>query len=107
MLALPLLAGWLVWREVGFGIATQAMGRALDAEGGLPVDDLPRRPSGRVERPAADAAFAVRQAEALAAPGDWRARYRLGLAYDDAGDRRRAREAMRRAITLRGRDLSQ
>ena len=35
-----------------------------------------------------------------ASPDDWRAWYRLGLAYDASGDRRRAREAVRRAITL-------
>jgi Flp pilus assembly protein TadD len=34
------------------------------------------------------------------APDDWRTWFRLGIAYDDAGDRRRAREAMRRAISL-------
>jgi Flp pilus assembly protein TadD len=33
-------------------------------------------------------------------PGDWKAWYRLGLAYDGAGDRRRAREAIREAIRL-------
>ena len=31
---------------------------------------------------------------------DGDALFRLGLAYDGAGDRRRAREAIRRAITL-------
>lgn len=33
-------------------------------------------------------------------PSDWRAWFRLGLAYQDAGDRRRARKAMRQAGTL-------
>ncbi len=101
VIVLPLIAGWLVWREVCFGLATQQMGRQLAAEGGLPVDDLPRRPSGRVERAAADAAFAARRAEAEVAPQDWRAWFRLAVAYDDAGDRRRARAAMRQAIALR------
>jgi cytochrome c-type biogenesis protein CcmH/NrfG len=81
-------------------VATQRLGEQLAAEGGLPADDLPRRPSGRVDRDAADAVFARRRAEAEAAPDDWRSWYRLGIAYDDAGDRRRAREAMRKAITL-------
>jgi Flp pilus assembly protein TadD len=76
------------------------LGERLAAEGGLPADDLARRPSGRVERAAADEVFARRRAEAEAAPDDWRSWFRLGIAYDDAGDRRRAREAMRRAITL-------
>jgi Flp pilus assembly protein TadD len=37
------------------------------------------------------------------APDDWAAWFRLGLAYDDAGDRRRAREALQRAIALHDR----
>ena len=76
---------------------TAELGRALDATGELPEDDLPRRPSGRVEREAADARFAVRQREVEASP-NWGAWFRLAAGYDDAGDRRRARAAMRMAI---------
>ncbi|HSK56842.1 MAG TPA: tetratricopeptide repeat protein [Jiangellales bacterium] len=100
VLVLPAVAAVVVAREVRFGLATQRMARELEAAGALPVDDLPRRPSGRVVREAADHAFAGRRAEVEAAPGDWRAWYRLALAYDDAGDRRRAREAMRHAARL-------
>lgn len=103
VLVLPVLAAWLLWRELHFGADTQRLGRQLADEGGLPSDDLPRRPSGRAERGAAHAAFAVRQAEMEAAPEDWRAWFRLAIAYDDAGDRSRARDAMRRAIALHGR----
>jgi Flp pilus assembly protein TadD len=35
-------------------------------------------------------------------PEDWRAWFRLAHAYDVAGDRGRAREAMRKAIELGG-----
>ncbi len=100
VLLLPLLALGLVWRELVFGRRSAEVAAALEAEGGLPVDDLPRRPSGRIERAAADEAFAVRQAEVEQEPESWQAWYRLALAYDDAGDRRRAREAVRRAIGL-------
>jgi cytochrome c-type biogenesis protein CcmH/NrfG len=102
VLALPIVAAVVVAREVRFGVATQRMARELEATGGLPVDDLPRRPSGRVVREAADATFAGRRAEVEAAPEDWRAWYRLAVAYDDAGDRRRARDAMRYAARLHG-----
>jgi Flp pilus assembly protein TadD len=102
VLVLPAVAAVVVAREVRFGVATQRMARELDAAGGLPVDDLPRRPSGRVVREAADASFAGRRAEVEAAPEDWRAWYRLAVAYDDAGDRRRARDAMRYAARLHG-----
>lgn len=100
VLLLPVLALGLVWREISFGRRSAQLAAALEAEGGLPVDDLPRRPSGRVDRAAADEAFAVRQAEVEAEPESWQAWYRLALAYDDAGDRSRARSAVRRAIGL-------
>jgi hypothetical protein len=100
LLVLPALGVVLVWREVEFGRRTARLGARLASEGGLPVDDLPRRPSGRVDREAADAAFQALRAEAEADPGSWRAWYRLALAYDAAGDRGRAREAARHAVAL-------
>lgn len=100
LLGLPLLGIWVLWREVRFGLAMQRMGRLLAQEGGLPVDDLPKSPSGRPERAAADARFAERQAQVEAAPDDWRNWFRLALAYDDARDRKRARRAMRQALAL-------
>lgn len=106
LLVLPLLGLGLVWREIAFGRRSAELAAALEAEGGLPVDDLPRRPSGRVDRAAADAAFDGRQAEVEAEPDSWRAWYRLALAYDDAGDRSRARAAVRRAIELHDRQPS-
>jgi hypothetical protein len=100
VLLLPLVGGVLVAMELRFGIATQRLGERLAAEGGLPSGDVPRLPSGRPDRSAADEVFAVRRAETEAAPDDWRTWFRLGIAYDDAGDRRRARAALRQAITL-------
>jgi cytochrome c-type biogenesis protein CcmH/NrfG len=100
VIALPLVGAWAVWREIRFGLESEQMARQLEAEGGLPVDDLPRRPSGRPDRAAADAAFVQRREAAQAAPDDWRSWFRLALAYDDAGDRRRARQTMRRAGRL-------
>jgi tetratricopeptide (TPR) repeat protein len=100
VLVLPFVGAWAVARELRFGLASERLASALDAEGGLPVDDLPRRPSGRVERVAADAAFATYQADVEADPQDWRRWYRLATAYDAAGDRRRARAAVRQAIAL-------
>jgi hypothetical protein len=100
VMLLPVVGAVLVGAELRFGLATQRLGERLASEGGLPADELPRRPSGRVDRGAADEVFARRRAEAEAAPDDWRSWFRLGIAYDDAGDRRRAREAMRKAIAL-------
>ena len=47
ILAFPVIGLWVLWREWQFGRATEALGHELAARGELPLDDLPRRPSGR------------------------------------------------------------
>jgi hypothetical protein len=101
LLFLPALGVWMIYREWRFGRAIQAMGQELAARDALPVDDLPRRPSGRPERAAADARFAEVRARVEAEPEAWERWYELAVAYDHAGDRKRARGAMRQAIALR------
>ena len=105
VLVIPLLGAVLVWRELQFGRQTETLARELEATGGLPIDDLPRRPSGRIDRAAADEAFLKYKAEAEAAPDDWRVWFRLSTAYDAAGDRKRARATMRTAISHHSRAL--
>ncbi|MFZ0325369.1 MAG: hypothetical protein WAN48_14715 [Actinomycetes bacterium] len=100
VLILPVVGGVLVVRELRFGLATQLLAEQLEAEGRLPVDDVARRASGRVDRDAADQAFVVYRDQVERSPDDCGAWYALAIAYDDAGDRRRARAAMRRAIAL-------
>lgn len=100
VIVIPLIGAWVLWRELAFGLRTQTLGRELGSEGGLPVDDLPRTPSGRIEKAAADERFATYEQQVQEAPDDWRAWYRLAIGYDDARDRKRARSAMRRAIAL-------
>ncbi|GAA2728397.1 hypothetical protein [Cellulomonas aerilata] len=101
VLVLPLLAVALVAREWVLAVAVQRMADELAAAGQLPVDELPRSPSGRIDRAAAREAFETARLDAEAHPGDWAARYRLGFAYDAAGDRRRARASLRLAAKLR------
>jgi hypothetical protein len=98
VVVIPVIGVWVLWRELAFGIASQRLGRQLGDEGGLPVDDLPRMPSGRIVKEAADVRFAEYEGQVQAAPDDWRAWYRLAIGYDDARDRKRARWAMRGAI---------
>lgn len=101
VLILPLLGVWIAYSNLRFGWETEKMARELDADGLLPdVSHLPKRPSGRVDREAADSWFEERRAEVEAAPEDWRAWFRLAYAYDIAGDRGRARETMKRAVQL-------
>jgi cytochrome c-type biogenesis protein CcmH/NrfG len=104
LVVLPLIAAWAIGREIWFGARAAALGRRLEAEGALPEEELAVRPSGRVLREEADAVFPAYREAVEAAPEDWRAWYRLGLAYDGAGDRRRARGAIRTAIRFEGQD---
>lgn len=100
LIVLPLIAVWAMWREIRFGVRASALAARLETEGGLPAEELDVRPSGRPERAQADELFPAYRADVEAHPEDWRAWFRLGLAYDGAGDRRRARQAIRTAITL-------
>ncbi|CAL8897234.1 hypothetical protein KVA01_17860 [Kocuria varians] len=105
MLVIPAVGAWAMVREIVFGARTQRLGRELAARGELPEDDLPRTPSGRYVREAADEHFDVVRREVEARPEDWGGWYRLSLAYSASGDGRRARGAMRTAIALhRGAD---
>ncbi|TIH39973.1 hypothetical protein D4765_03960 [Subtercola vilae] len=100
LLVMPIVGAWALYRELRFGFTTQKLVGILESEGGLPVDDLPKRPSGRPFRAEADAEFDVYRDEVEAAPGSWRAWFRLGLAYDASGDRKRARKALRQSIAF-------
>lgn len=105
VLVLPLLGVWIVVNTWRSGLAVQRLARRLSAEGALPdTSGLPRTPSGRVDRVAADEWFELRRAEVASDSEDWRGWYRLAHAYDVAGDRRRARETMRKAIELEARE---
>jgi cytochrome c-type biogenesis protein CcmH/NrfG len=101
VLLLPVVGVWAVAATLRAGLAHQRLAR-LAAEDGMDLDvsGLPTTPSGRVQRTAADALFQSVRDEVEAHPDDWRRWYRLARAYDYAGDRTRAREAMRKAVAL-------
>lgn len=98
--ALPVVGVWVVWREIDFGYAMQAMGAQLEAERDLPVDDFARMPSGRITSEDAQRFLAAERERLDAQPQDWKSWYRFGLALDASRDRRRARAAMREARRL-------
>ena len=64
----------------------ERLARRLEAEGGLPDDEVPASASGRVERAAADAVFERYAAEVQQHPESWQHWFRLALAYDAASD---------------------
>ncbi|MGV3016438.1 hypothetical protein [Rothia sp. 88186D007BW] len=130
LIVLPILGTWAMVREIIFGSRTQALGQELAAEAelpedtlpqdtqpqdtqpqdtqpqdtqpqdALPEDTLPRTKAGRIDRAAADAQFTHIAAATEAEPANWKNWFRLSLAYDACGDRKRARTAMRTAIAL-------
>lgn len=100
LIVLPIIGAWALVTEILFGVRAERLARILETEGGMPSESIPLRPSGRPDREAADAQFPRYQAEVEAEPESWRAWFRLALAYDASGDRRRARWATRRSISL-------
>ncbi|MCX2181490.1 hypothetical protein KV205_13250 [Streptomyces sp. SKN60] len=97
---LPVVGTWFLWQNTRFARRANRLAAELEAEGGLPVDELKRTQGGRIDRDSADEVFARRKAETEDAPDDWRSWFRLAVAYHDARDTPRARKAMQRAITL-------
>jgi cytochrome c-type biogenesis protein CcmH/NrfG len=104
LLVLPGIGLWAMVATLRAGFVHQKLAR-LAVEDGMELDvsALPRRPSGRIEREAADALFDTVRTELQSDPDDWRRWYRLARAYDYAGDRSRARQTMKKAVELQGR----
>jgi hypothetical protein len=101
VLLMPLVGAWAMIATLRAGFAHQRLARMAREEGmELDVSGLPRMPSGRIQRDAADALFAAVRDELDAEPDDWRRWYRLARAYDYAGDRGRARETMKKAVQM-------
>jgi hypothetical protein len=94
MLFLPAVAFWGIFMELRFGLRIEKLGDQLKKENAWPQFPFELRPSGR---PTKESGQNVEADET-----NWKAWFALGLAYDAAGDRARARKAMRQAITLTG-----
>jgi hypothetical protein len=104
LLIFPLIGIWVMVSTLRAGLAHQRLARIARDEGmELDVSSLPRMPSGRIQRDAADALFVTVREELENDPDNWRRWYRLARAYDYAGDRSRARETMRKAVEMQER----
>jgi hypothetical protein len=101
LMILPLIGVWVMVSTLRAGLAHQRLARIIHDEGlELDVSALPRMPSGRIRREAADALFQSVREEVEREPDNWRRWYRLARAYDYAGDRARARETMSKAVEM-------
>lgn len=74
VLILPVLAAWLVWREVRFGFRMQELGERVQVVDERPMEQL------------------IEDAESD--PDDWLTWYWVGVGYLDAGDKKQARGAL-------------
>lgn len=100
LLIFPVLAIVFIIAELRFGLQVEKLGKVLEDSGQWPRFDFELRPSGRVVRASADAEFVKHRAITDAEPDNWNNWFALGLVYDAAGDRKRARASMRKAIEL-------
>lgn len=100
LIILPLIGVWALAREIVFGYTATKLTDVLSSGGELPEELVATTASGRPIRDEADAAFPRYRDAAEREPNNWRAWMRLGLVYDAAGDRKRARRAIRQAISL-------
>lgn len=98
ILIFPIFAIWSLVAELRFGFAAQRLANQLTSQG-YPELALELRPSGKATKESAAAEF-ERISSELKAQESWQLWFRLGEAYDASGDRKRARQAIRRAIAL-------
>lgn len=100
LVAFPILGIFYIFLEVRFGVRIEKLASQLETEGNWPKFNFELRPSGRVIKASADAEFDRFKRAVEDDRGNWRNWFSLGLVYDAAGDRARARAAMRKAIEL-------
>ena len=100
LFVLPAITLYGIIREWMFARAVSMLTKKVNEAGVWPEFRFELRPSGRPTRASADAEFQRFAAAAEIAPADWHSWFNLSLAYDAAGDRRRARSAMRKAVAL-------
>jgi len=98
ILVLPAFALWSIFSELRFGIRAQKLGERLEAAG-VPDLALEFRASGKATKESAQLEF-ERISAALKQGESWQLWFQLGQAYEANGDRKRARFAIRKAISL-------
>ena len=86
VLILPVIGVWFLWKNTQFVRRANGLAAELDAEGGLPVDELRRTPGGRDRPRLGRRGLRQAQGRGRGRPGDWRSWFRLAVAYHDARD---------------------
>ena len=93
VLILPIIGGWLVFREVKFGFTSTRMGEQIPDE---------RLPSRKIKPRSNEADKYLEVAIELAkdAQEDWQNWFCVAIGYDLVGERKLARESMQYAVEL-------
>jgi len=97
MAVFPLVAIWAIYKEIRFGMASEKLVKRAIAVGVTELE-LELRPSGRATKDSAERAF-----ESVKDSFDetsWSSWLLLSEAYEASGDRKRARQAMRKALLI-------
>jgi len=100
LVIIGLLGLTVLYKELSFASRASKLGDRLEAQGAFPTEKLDSMPSGRFYQEDGDKLFEKYAEEVKSSPEDWSAWFKLGLAYDAAGDRKRGLKAVRRAIEL-------
>ena len=100
LFGLPAVGVWSIIRELRFGLQVEKLAKRVRDENVWPRFELEMRPSGRPIRASAEKVFAEYAELTENNPDDGHSWFNLSLAYDAAGDSRRARAAMRTAVRL-------
>jgi hypothetical protein len=100
ILVFPVFAIWLTVMEFRFALRLEKLSKQIETDGTWPELKFEFRPSGRATKESAAIVFAEYAKKVAADADNYLNWFALGLAYDAAGDRRRARASMRRALKL-------
>lgn len=100
LVILPIIGVWALVREIMFGYSATKLVDQLEAEGNLPDDLFVVEGGKRPTHENVEAVFPKYQQAAETEPEEWRNWMRLSIVYDAAGDRKRARQATRQAISV-------
>jgi len=95
----PVLAIWVLFVEIRFGIRLAAIGR-LFSESSMAAPEYSLRPSGRAEKESGQAVFEKLSKQIAEDEQNFLLWYLLADCYDKLGDRARARRAARKSISL-------
>lgn len=100
---LLVLTLWVIWRELLFGLAAARLNRRYresSPRDAAPGPDLDGADAGADDPARGREEFEQARSALQSGEEDWRAWFRLALAYEGLRDRKQARAAVRRAIAL-------